>query len=112
MTSSERDSRLLTRHPSGVLRVDVVQCTTPGRLRVCCWRAVQNQDCTKGRWPNCRSKMQVTMKKKWRHWAFCAVLAVGSALGASLLSDVRFFRILNLKAYDAHFIARDFLRGR
>jgi adenylate cyclase len=56
--------------------------------------------------------MQVTMKKKWRHWAFCAVLAVGSALGASLLSDVRFFRILNLKAYDAHFIARDFLRGR
>ena len=52
------------------------------------------------------------MKKKWRHWAFCAVLAVGSALGASLLSDVRFFRILNLKAYDAHFIARDFLRGR
>ena len=48
------------------------------------------------------------MKKKWRHWAFCAVLAVGSALGASLLSDVRFFQILNLKAYDAHFVARDF----
>jgi adenylate cyclase len=55
--------------------------------------------------------MQVTMKKKWRHWALCAVLAVGSALGASLLSDIRFFRILNLKAYDAHFIVRDFLRG-
>jgi class 3 adenylate cyclase len=52
------------------------------------------------------------MRKKWRHWAFCAVLAVGSALGASLLSDVRFFQILNLKAYDAHFIVRDFLRGR
>ncbi len=48
------------------------------------------------------------MKKKWRHWAFCAVLAVGSALGASLLSDLRFFQILNLKAYDAHFVARDF----
>jgi adenylate cyclase len=48
------------------------------------------------------------MKKKWRHWAFCAVLAVGSALGASLLSGVRFFQILNLKAYDAHFVARDF----
>jgi adenylate cyclase len=47
------------------------------------------------------------MKKKWRHWAFCAVLAVGSALGASLLSDLRFFQILNLKAYDAHFVARD-----
>ena len=52
------------------------------------------------------------MKKKWRHWALCAVLAVGSALGASLLSDIRFFRILNLKAYDAHFIVRDFFRGR
>jgi adenylate cyclase len=50
--------------------------------------------------------MQVTMKKKWRHWAFCAVLAIGSALGASLLSDVRFFQILNLKAYDAHFVVR------
>ena len=64
---------------------------------------------SKARWPHCRSKMQVTMKKKWRHWALCAVLAVGSALGASLLSDVRFFQILNLKAYDAHFIVRDFL---
>ena len=52
------------------------------------------------------------MKKKWRHWALCAVLAIGSALGASLLSDIRFFRILNLKAYDAHFIVRDFFRGR
>ncbi len=48
------------------------------------------------------------MKKKWRHWAFCALLAAGSALGASLLSRVRFFQILNLKAYDAHFVARDF----
>jgi adenylate cyclase len=56
--------------------------------------------------------MQVTMKKKWRHWALCAVLAIGSALGASLLSDVRFFQILNLKAYDAHFVARDFLGQR
>jgi len=52
------------------------------------------------------------MRKKWRHWALCAVLAAGSALGAFLLSDIRFFRILNLKAYDVHFIVRDFLRGR
>jgi adenylate cyclase len=51
------------------------------------------------------------MKRKWRHWAFCALLAMGSALGASLLSGVRFFQILNLKAYDAHFVARD-LFGR
>src|SRR5579862_758167 len=35
------EARLLTRHPPGVLRVDVLQCTTSGRLRVCCWRAVQ-----------------------------------------------------------------------
>jgi len=52
------------------------------------------------------------MKKKWRHWALCAVLAVGSALGASLLSDIRFFQILNLKAYDAHFVVRDWLGRR
>jgi hypothetical protein len=39
------DIRLLTRHPSGSLRVDVFQCTTFGRLRVCCWRAVQYRDC-------------------------------------------------------------------
>jgi adenylate cyclase len=56
--------------------------------------------------------MQVTMKKKWRHWALCAVLAIGSALGASLLSDIRFFQILNLKAYDAHFVVRYFLGQR
>src|SRR5580704_343663 len=56
--------------------------------------------------------MQVTMKKKWRHWALCAVLAIGSATAASLLSDVRFFQILNLKAYDAHFVARYFLGPR
>jgi hypothetical protein len=37
-------TRLLKRHPSGILRVDVLQCTTSGRLRVCCWRAAQNRD--------------------------------------------------------------------
>ena len=52
------------------------------------------------------------MKKKWRHWLLCGVLAVGSALGAALLSDIRFFQILNLKAYDAHFVVRDFLGRR
>jgi adenylate cyclase len=56
--------------------------------------------------------MQVNMNKKWRHWALCAVLAVGSALGAALLSGVRFFQILNLKAYDAHFVVRDFAGRR
>lgn len=42
----------------------------------------------------------------------CAVLAAGSALAASLLSDVRFFQILNLKAYDAHFVVRYGLGAR
>jgi adenylate cyclase len=63
---------------------------------------------SKARWPFGRSKMQVNMRKKWRHWAICAVLAAGSALAASLASEIRFFQILNLKAYDAHFVARDF----
>jgi adenylate cyclase len=56
--------------------------------------------------------MQVIMKKKWRHWALCAVLAAGSALGAALLGDIRFFQILNLKAYDAHFVVRYWLGQR
>jgi adenylate cyclase len=52
--------------------------------------------------------MQVTMKRKWRHWGFCAILAAGSALAAWSLSGARFFQILNLKAYDAHFALRSF----
>src|SRR5271169_3942372 len=56
--------------------------------------------------------MQVTMKKKWRHWALCGILAAGSALTPSLLSDFRFFQILDLKAYDAHFVARYLLGQR
>ena len=54
--------------------------------------------------------MQVNMKRKWRHWGLCALLAGTSALAAWSLSDVRFFKILNLKAYDAHFVLRSFLR--
>lgn len=50
------------------------------------------------------------MKRKWRHWGLCAILAGGSALAAwSLGEDVRFFQILNLKAYDAHFVLRSLL---
>jgi adenylate cyclase len=56
--------------------------------------------------------MQVNMTKKWRHWAVCAALAAGSALGATLLGDVRVVQILNLAAYDAHFVARYFLGQR
>ena len=50
------------------------------------------------------------MKRKWRHWALCAIVAAGSSLAAWLLGSN--FQILNLKAYDAHFVVRDFLRGR
>ena len=61
---------------------------------------------------HCRSKMQVTMKRKWRHWVLCVILAAGGVVGTWLLGDLRFVQILNLKAYDAHFVARDILRGR
>src|SRR5580658_9925967 len=56
--------------------------------------------------------MQVNMKRKWKHWALCVIIAAGSALGAWSLSGFRFFQILNLKAYDAHFVARDALANR
>jgi CHASE2 domain-containing sensor protein len=56
--------------------------------------------------------MQVNMTRKWKHGALCAVLAVSSVLAAWLLGDVPFFHILNLKAYDAHFVVRDLLTSR
>lgn len=52
------------------------------------------------------------MTRKWKHGALCAVLAVSSVLAAWLLGDVPFFHILNLKAYDAHFVVRDLLTSR
>jgi adenylate cyclase len=52
--------------------------------------------------------MQISMKKRWRQWVICALIAICSAAGARLLSNFRFFQLLNLKALDAHFL----LRGR
>ncbi len=46
------------------------------------------------------------MKKKWRHGVLCALIAIGSTLAAWSLSQNRFFQILNLKAYDLHFLVR------
>ncbi|HEY6392619.1 MAG TPA: adenylate/guanylate cyclase domain-containing protein [Bryobacteraceae bacterium] len=46
------------------------------------------------------------MKKKLRHWALCALIAAGSTMAAWSLSEIRFFQILNLKAYDSHFVVR------
>src|SRR5580658_9363135 len=46
------------------------------------------------------------MSKRWQRWAICASIAIGSAIGARLLSNLRFFELLNLKALDAHFLLR------
>ena len=46
------------------------------------------------------------MKKKLRHGLLCALIAIGSTLAAWSLSQIRFFQILNLKAYDLHFLVR------
>ncbi len=46
------------------------------------------------------------MSKRWRRWAICASIAIGSAAGARLLSNLRFFELLNLKALDLHFVLR------
>jgi adenylate cyclase len=55
--------------------------------------------------------MQVNMTRKWRHWALCIILAIGSVLAAWSLGEVPFFQNLNLKAYDAHFVVRNYLFG-
>jgi adenylate cyclase len=51
------------------------------------------------------------MTRKWRHWALCVILAIGSVLAAWSLDEVSFFQTLNLKAYDAHFVVRNYLFG-
>src|ERR1700687_3642780 len=53
-----------------------------------------------------RRKMQGNMKKKFRHGALCSLIATGSTMAAWSLSEIRFFQILNLKAYDSHFVVR------
>jgi adenylate cyclase len=55
--------------------------------------------------------MQVNMKRKWRHWAICALIAAGSTLTAWSLDKIRFFQILNLKAYDGQFVLRTLFRS-
>lgn len=55
--------------------------------------------------------MQVNMTRKWRHWALCIIIAIGSVLAAWSLDQVPFFQNLNLKAYDAHFVTRNYFFG-
>src|SRR5579862_8162528 len=53
-------------------------------------------------------RCKVSMKRRWRHFAICALIAAGSVASARLLSSFRFFKLLNLKAFDTQFV----LRGR
>lgn len=46
------------------------------------------------------------MKRRWRHYAICALIAVAGASAARALSGLRFFQILNLKAVDSQFVLR------
>ncbi len=46
------------------------------------------------------------MSKRWRTFAISAIFVVVSAIGTRLLSGVRFFELLNLKALDAQFVLR------
>jgi adenylate cyclase len=46
------------------------------------------------------------MKRKLRHWIVYGAIIIVSAAAPRLLSDIRFFQILNLKALDTHFVVR------
>jgi adenylate cyclase len=46
------------------------------------------------------------MKKQWRSVAIGALIAIAAAAATRLLSGVRFFELLNLKALDAQFVLR------
>jgi class 3 adenylate cyclase/CHASE2 domain-containing sensor protein len=46
------------------------------------------------------------MKKQWRNIAICAIIAIAAAGVTRLLSNFRFFELLNLKARDAQFVLR------
>jgi len=46
------------------------------------------------------------MSKRWRTFAISAIVVMVSAVGTRLLSRIRFFELLNLKALDAQFVLR------
>ncbi len=46
------------------------------------------------------------MTKRTQRALVCALIAAGSTAVTLLLSDVRFFKILNAKAFDSHFLVR------
>src|SRR5580704_11691239 len=46
------------------------------------------------------------MKRKLRHFVICGLFVIAAAAAPTLLSGIRFFQILNLKALDTHFVVR------
>src|SRR5271167_2126237 len=46
------------------------------------------------------------MKRKLRHFVICGLLVIAAAAAPTLLSGIRFFQILNLKALDTPFVVR------
>lgn len=46
------------------------------------------------------------MKRKLRHFVICGLFVIAGAAAPTLLSGIRFFQILNLKALDTHFVVR------
>ncbi len=46
------------------------------------------------------------MNKRTQRVLVCTLIAVGATVVTLLLSDVRFFKVLNAKAFDSHFIVR------
>lgn len=46
------------------------------------------------------------MKRKIRHFVICGLFVIAAAAAPTLLSGIRFFQILNLKALDTHFVVR------
>jgi adenylate cyclase len=47
-----------------------------------------------------------SMGKRSKRVLICALIAVGSGIAGLLLSNVRFFQVLNAKTYDLHFLVR------
>lgn len=51
---------------------------------------------------------KINMRRRWRHYAVCVLIAIASVSAVRLASELRFFHLLNLKSLDLQFV----LRGR
>jgi adenylate cyclase len=53
------------------------------------------------------SKIQIiAMKKTWKRAAICALIAAGSVILTLLMANIQFFKVVDVKAQDAHFVIR------